>query len=285
MARRKTELQLVDEVATFREVEHFSVSSRLLRATDSLRLDASHFDPAVAHALETLRYSGMRLAKLGDVTERVFIPPRFKRIYVGHGHGIPFLQGSHVVHFRPADVKYLSRKAHRNIGRWIVEAGWVLVTCSGTIGRATICPKEWDGWAASQHILRIIPNESACPSGYLLSFLTSPLGHIQLTRQIYGAVVDELTEDQAKSVMVPLPATDAQRELVANIDRHARKAIEVRSTAVQLTADAEDDVMALVQVDRHDVKIARQRLAEIKADPNSLMSGEQLEASLDELVS
>lgn len=250
--RRKPDREQIEAVEPSREVEHFAVPSQILRRSHSLRLDASHFNPAVAHALEMLRRSGMKLAALGDITSGVFIPPRFKRIYVERDHGIPFLQGSHVVHFQPADVKYLSTRAHKRLERWIIRSGWILVTCSGTVGRVAICPPEWDNWAASQHILRIIPDDSACSAGYLYSFLASPLGQVQLTKQIYGAVVDELTEDQTRSVLVPLPVNNEQREQVERIDHEAREAVRVRSQAVTLISRAADSIAALVHVGRTD---------------------------------
>ena len=227
-------------------VEHFSVPARTLRATDNLRLDASYYNPAVARALDTLRRSGMRLMPLGAVTSRVFIPPRFKRIYVRPEYGVPFLQGSHVVHFTPVDLKHLSLRAHKRLERWIIEEGWLLVTCSGTVGRVTICPPEWHRWAASQHILRIVPDENKCPGGYLYSFLASPLGHVQLTAQIYGAVVDELTEEQAKSVMVPLPDTAEQRAAVETINAEARRFVLLRSKSVAAETAAVEGVATLV---------------------------------------
>jgi hypothetical protein len=42
--------------------------------------------------------------------------------------------------------------------------------------------------------------------GYLATYLASPIGQAQLTAQVYGAVVDELTEEQASSVRVPVCA-------------------------------------------------------------------------------
>lgn len=242
MASRKPDPSAADVILKA-EVEHFSVPVRLLKQAQDRRLDASYFNPMVAKALETLRRSGMRLAPLGEITSRVFLAPRFRRIYVSREYGVPFLQGSHIVHFQPADVKYLSKTAHSRLERWIIRSGWILVTCSGTVGRVMLCPQDWDGWAASQHILRIVPNEAECPSGYLYSFLASPLGHVQLTAQIYGAVVDELTEDQAKSVLVPLPVNDEQRDLVGRIDREAREAVVTRSQAVTLITGAVEDII------------------------------------------
>ena len=216
-----------------KEVESFSVDVDFLRNTN--RFDASHYNPRAAKAISMLKRCGMPLARLGDIAERVFIPPRFKRIYVEKEHGIPFIQGSHVVHFQPADLKYLSLLAHKKIEKWVVQSGWILVTCSGTIGRPTIVPKSWDGWAASQHLLRIIPRkDSECPVGYLYAFLCSFPGQAQLTSHIYGAVVDELTEDQAKSVMVPIPKTAEEREMANSVHRLALRSVKLKEQAVSV---------------------------------------------------
>ena len=105
------------------KVDAFSVALPWLKQADDLRLDASFYNPRVAEALAILKRSGLLLQPLSAVTKRVFIPPRFKRIYVEKEHGVPFLQGSHVVHFQPAGIKYLSRVAHKRLDRWIIESG------------------------------------------------------------------------------------------------------------------------------------------------------------------
>ncbi len=205
-----------------KRIESFSLGLPWLLKTDDLRLGASYYNPRVAETLAILERSGLALKPLGEVTEKIFIPPRFKRIYVDKEHGVPFLQGSHVVHFDPADIKYLSRAAHKNMEKWVIHAGWVLVTCSGTIGRITISLPRWDGWAASQHILRIIPkSDGLCPAGYIYAYLSSELGQAQLTSRIYGAVVDEIREVQASGVLIPVPHTAKQKEEVAAINQSA----------------------------------------------------------------
>lgn len=230
-----------------KDVEHFGISSELVSGSRELRLDASFYNRRAVEAVMALQQCGMEVRTLGDVAEQVFIPPRFKRIYVKAEHGIPFLQGSHIIQFHPADIKYLSTSAHKRLERWIIRAGWVLVTCSGTVGRVAVAPPTWDGWAASQHVLRIIPREdSNCPVGYLATFLGSPIGQAQLTAQIYGAVVDELTEDQARSVKVPVPTTPAQRQQVEAIDDLAMHSLRQWAEAVRLTSEAEKNLAVLV---------------------------------------
>ena len=218
-------------------VASYGLPSRSVSGSPELRLDAGNYNPDFLHAIRILRESGMRIERLADVAEEVFIPPRFRRVYVAAEHGVPFLQGSHIVHLRPADLKYLSRSAHR-LEPWIVRSGWILVTCSGTIGRTMICPNDFDGWAASQHILRIVPDASKCPSGYLASYLTSFLGQVQLAANSYGAVVDELTEEQAERILVPLPETDEDRALVRSVDASMQDAVVKRAEAADLVGRA-----------------------------------------------
>jgi type I restriction enzyme S subunit len=283
------------DIPAQKEVESFSLGLPWLKGSDGLRLDAGFYNPRVAEALAILKRSGVKTRTLGQVTERVFIPPRFKRIYVDKQHGVPFIQGSHIVHFYPADIKYLSRAAHKRLDRWIIKAGWVLVTCSGTIGRVTIAPPSWNDWAASQHILRIIPKKDGpCPAGYISSYLMSKVGQAQLTSRIYGAVVDEITEEHAQSVLIPVPETEEQHEAVAVVNSAAMLSVAVKDKAVKLTQKALFDLSGLIPElmdesspievveDAYDAEIARKRIAEIAGHLEKLVRGEDLERRMNE---
>lgn len=219
--------------ATSAATESYVLSSGILSESDEIRQDAGHYSPALLNARRILEQSGLKLERLGDIVERVILPSRIpKRIYVAPEDGLPFLQGSHVVHFQPADLKYLSPASHRNIDMIVIRTGWLLVTRSGTVGRVAICPPEWDGWAASEHIIRIVPDETKCPSGYLCSFLTSSLGQAQLSANIHGAVVDELTDEQVRNVLIPVPDKEVDMDFVRSIDRDMKRAIALKSQAI-----------------------------------------------------
>ena len=209
---------------------------RTKRIGGEMRLDAGTYNPVLIHALDWL--GNVDAIPLREVAE-VFMPPRFKRVYVEPEYGVPFIQGSHVVHFQAAGLKHLSRE-HERIDEVTVRAGWILVTRSGTVGRVTMCPEEWDGWAASEHIFRIVPNDDKCPGGYLCAFLSSSLGQVQLAAQIHGAVVDELTEDHVRNVLVPLPESQTARR----IDSIMRSGIAMKSQAV---AAAERSIVKLME--------------------------------------
>lgn len=211
-------------------------SSQLYKS--EARLDAAHYNEDTTDALRQLQSSGIEVEELGKVVERVFIPPRFKRIYVDQEHGTPFLQGTHLPHFKPADVKFLSRTAHKDLSPWIIRSGWVLVTCSGTIGRIAIALRQWDGWAASQHILRIVPLANGiCPPGYIYSWLSSPLGQAQF-HNVYGAVVDEITANHVESILIPVPQTEEQIAIVNRVSNLAIQSVEAKEKALELDTSA-----------------------------------------------
>lgn len=201
------ELNLPTIESPLKEAKTFGMNVERL----NFRLDASYHDPIVDSIVHRIQKSG-HYTSLGKVS-KVFIPPRFKRIYVQKEYGLPFLQGTDISLIKPRLLKYISKKVTKNIEKWIIHSGWVLVTCSGTIGRVALAPKEWDGWAISQHVARIIPNSGKVHSGFLTAFLSSDYGYRQVISKTYGGVVDELAEDDLKDILVPLPLPRIQEKI------------------------------------------------------------------------
>lgn len=287
-AHKKKQPKVSESELPVRRVEAYSVPFQFVEGSDQIRLDATFYNPSVAQAISLLQHSGFQLRRLGDLVDRIFIPPRCGRTYVDREHGIPFLQGSHVVHFRPADLKYVSKTTQRHIDQLRIEAGWLLITRSGTVGRVVIAPKSWDGWAASEHVLRIVPRKSAdIPAGYLYAFLCSFTGQAQLTSQIYGGVVDELTEGQVASVLVPVPRNRGQREHMDSIAALAMESLALKEKSLSLDEEAIescDDLLASRAEDEADIASARTRIEAIQSGTESVIGGDELKAVLDDLT-
>lgn len=173
-----------------RIIKSFEMKSNELNS----RLDASHYLPVSYMVTQKLREAGSgSIKKLKDVADS-FVPPRFKRAYVKDlSEGIPLLQGTHIPQNKPYDLKYIWNKME-NLDSYIVRKNWILVTCSGTIGRLSLVRDYWDKWAATNHLLRIIPKESEIDPGFLTAFLLNIYGQVQFQRLTYGGVVDEIGE-------------------------------------------------------------------------------------------
>ncbi len=191
------------------------------------RFDASYHVPVARTVVRLLHKSSAKPVQLKTLTDDIVVAPRFKRIYVQKEYGVPFLQGSHLPQMRPSDLKYLSRTRQKGLDRWIIRKGWVLITCSGTIGRIGLVSSYQDKWAASQHLLRIVPDYSKAHPGYIAAFLMTPYGQHQLTAKIYGGVVDELTEEDTEAVWI----SDAPKDIQTKIGNLVVSAFEKKDKA------------------------------------------------------
>lgn len=198
------------------------------------RFDGSFYYPLADLVIEKLKESKHPVATLSDreLIEKVFIPGRFKRIYVNKEFGIPFLSGKNIVQMQPEDLKYLSRSKTKNLDNYIIKKDWILITCSGTIGRTALVTSEWNGWSATQHILRVVPKN--INTGYLYVFLSSDYGQVQIKRFIHGSVVDEITDRQISQVIISIPDLDIQKQ----IGEKAQKAFELRAKANEIEEKA-----------------------------------------------
>lgn len=203
------------------------------------RFDSGHHIPLARSAIHKIKKGRYPLINLGIFSGNIYLAPRFARVYVLSEHGTPLLQGSHVPMSRINDLKYISNTQTDRMERWIIRSGTVLVTCSGTIGRIAIASNSMDKWAASQHILRIMPKINVSHEGYIATFLMTPYGQHQLQSKIYGGVVDELTSEDTARVLIPnLPYAEQEK-----IGVPAKEAYELRDKANTL----EDQAIACIE--------------------------------------
>ena len=115
---------------------------------------------------------------------------------------------------RPMDVKYIWNKM-KKLEEIQLKKHWVLMTRSGTVGRIGFVSDFLEGWGASEHILRIICNPEVNP-GYIVAFLSSPYGEHQIKGKVYGAVVDEIAEQDTsliEDIDVLLPGKKIQSKI------------------------------------------------------------------------
>ncbi|MEM2146131.1 MAG: restriction endonuclease subunit S [Candidatus Jordarchaeaceae archaeon] len=186
--------------------------------TTQIRLNAYSYLPISRYARKILTNNKGKfdLKKLGDpeVSQKVFTPPRFKRIYVkNEKDGIPLLQGSHIPMLKYFDIKLIWNKME-TLNEYVVKRNWILVTCSGTVGRVFLVSKLCEGWTATNHMTRIIPSEKI-NAGYLAIFLQSLYEFSQLQTLSYGGVVEELGEagELISEILVPIPSSSIQEKI------------------------------------------------------------------------
>ena len=192
-----------------RKVKAFTVRASEL----DLRFDASYHIPISRKIQEEITKTGA-FTQFKEIVSWIFVPSRFKRVYVESDDGIPFLQGSHLPLVKFFDIKYLWKKAP-NIESLLIKRGWILMSRSGTVGNVALATKPIENWAASEHVIRIVPKDDVNP-GYLWMALTSIYGQVQIKAKIYGGVVDEIAERNTsllESILLPLPNKSIQDKI------------------------------------------------------------------------
>ena len=205
LVQMKDQLGLLDLAApqggdsSDEEVLAFQMSAHELTA----RLDASFHVPIKRRAIKAVEAGFYGTCALEDLSERIFMPNRFARTYVDPAYGVPFIQGKHIPSIRPYDLQFIARSETRKLEKSVVDKDWVLITRSGTVGRVGVVTDATAGWAVSEHAIRLQSSSLCGDAGYIALFLMSPYGQIQLTSEVHGAVVDELTTDDVGSVRIP----------------------------------------------------------------------------------
>ncbi len=211
--------------------KHFTVTSSELEG----RLDASYHIPSAGDILECLRHRAAELTTIADdrISQEVFLPGRFKRVYVGEGQGTVFFGGRQILYLDPSvEGKYLSTKHYSEKIRneLTLKEGQILVSRSGTVGRIALVPKHWEGWTASEDLIRISPADDDI-RGFLYVYLSSEYGQVLLRRFTYGSVQDHIADFHVASVQVPLLR---DKNIQERINRLALEANDLRYEAYRL---------------------------------------------------
>lgn len=172
-----------------------------------LRLDASYHIPIVSAITKHLKQHAAEVTTIADkrVSKAVILPGRFKRVYVAEGEGRVFIGGKQLYELDPTNKKYLSLSQHgdRIEKQLELHENMTLITCSGTIGKVALVGKHWEGWAANQHIIRVVPADESI-AGYLNVFLASEYGYQLIARNTYGAVIDEIDATHVREIPIPI---------------------------------------------------------------------------------
>ena len=85
-----------------------------------------------------------------------------------------------------------------------VHKGQILLTCSGTIGKATYVSETLDNKIFSHDLLRINCNEPS-DAGFIYTYLISKLGNKILLTNSYGAVITHIESEHLSTVPIPNP--------------------------------------------------------------------------------
>jgi len=134
----------------------------------------------------------------------IFNGPRFPRVYVDNPtNGVPFLGSTDILDADLSNVSLLSKKQVEKDPALVLDEGWTLISCSGTIGRMAYARSGMKGMAGSQHFMRIVPDTSKIAPGYLFAYLSSRFGVPIIVSGTYGAIIQHIEPQHIADIPVP----------------------------------------------------------------------------------
>ncbi|HRX71820.1 MAG: restriction endonuclease subunit S [Candidatus Competibacteraceae bacterium] len=174
------------------------------------RLDCGPYMSGALEARDTLKSLDAPKEPLKSLTAGyaggIYNGPMFRRNYVeSPEYGVPFVTSGTML---LADLSTLPllRKRDAESSRLSylqLKSGMTLISCSGTIGRMAYVRPDMDGMWSSQDVLKVVPDESRIPPGYLYAFLSSKYGVPLVVSGTYGAIIQHIEPAHIADLPVP----------------------------------------------------------------------------------
>ena len=218
------------------KVKSSSLRASLL-ADGERRMEAENFLASGFGTRLAIESKAAGWTRLVDVA-RIWQPSRLKGIQVSPEFGTPFLAATQVYGVRPIPRKWLSLNRTSDHAQRFVEEGTILLTCSGSVGRATLAHSAINGVLISHDLLRVEANQEDW-WGWIYAYLRAPTVREMMKSARYGHIIKHLETHHLDE----LPILLLQQDLRAPYDQRASKIIGFRDRAHNLVDRAEAEYL------------------------------------------
>ncbi|NVM54627.1 MAG: restriction endonuclease subunit S [Candidatus Helarchaeota archaeon] len=186
------------------------------------------------------------LKDLSTLLDRpIFYPSQFKRVSNPRENLYPMLSVGNISSSRLVEegISYFNLP-DKEKDRYMLKEGWIITARSGSITSVAIVDAKFNGYCASEHLLRIPAKKDYFPY-YVYSFLTTIWGRLQIQRYIYGAVVPEISSRFLSKIKIP----DLPIEVKQKIDRGQKQRFDLEEISLELRKQAMFELEKLLSTD------------------------------------
>ena len=265
--RSKTDyLQSLGNGATFKEVSKATVArveiplpalaeqrrvAAILDQADALRAKRRqvlvHLDNLTQSIFQDMFGAEPAAAVVEELANSIRTGPFGSQLLHGEfvDDGIAVLGLDNVVRneFRWAERRYITPAKYKQLKRYTVQSGDVLISIMGTTGRCVVVPDDIPTAINTKHICAITVNRDRLDPAFLrAAFLWHPESRAHLRRQTKGSIMDGLNMGIIKTMPVPVPQLDRQREFATQVER-----VTVQRAAAERELSADDELFASLQ--------------------------------------
>lgn len=186
------------------------------------RLDTKPYLGGALEAKVLLEKLPLPKDKLGEITMGIYHAGRESREWVDSPeYGVPFISGSDLQKADLSGLPLLSKQQVEKTPQFTIRRGFTLITRSGTIGKMAYCRQDMDGMACSEHVMRVVPDSTRIPSGYLYAYLCGKFGLPLVLGGTYGSMIQGIEPEHISGLPVPRLGDDLEREIHALVERAA----------------------------------------------------------------
>jgi len=164
--------------------------------------------------------------------------------------GILSLGGEHVNSYCEVEVrtaKYIPLEFHQSILATETKLNDILFVKDGaTTGKVGMINKpDYARQNINEHVFLLRPIPEINPF-YLVNYLNSNVAQIVIKKLIAGATVTGITKDALKSLPIPVPQLDKQKEIAEHITRIRQQAQALKDQTKELLKKANEDIEAIL---------------------------------------
>ncbi|KUO11922.1 methylation-associated defense system restriction endonuclease subunit S MAD5 [Streptomyces sp. DSM 15324] len=180
----------------------------------------------------------------------IFDGPQSRRVYLTDPeHSVPFVGSKDMLVADLGALPRLSKAEAESPGLRYMElkAGMTLISRSGfNAGRRSYTRPDMDGFWSSEHVMKVVPDQSKIQPGYLYAFLASRFGEVLVRGGIYGSAVKHISPDHVGEIPVPRFGDAVENEIhelvedAAELRAEFQAGLEAATRDLFRTAEIED---------------------------------------------
>lgn len=207
------------------------------------RIDPAYHQVYFHKLVSAIVNSKYKSRKLGEEINEINYGASFTNDYVDSGVPLLRIKDLRRNEIIIEKVVFLPESARKLLGNSFVKQNDFLISRSGTIGVVAIVNKDIDGFAFGSFMIKFnLKNENVLNREFLSYYLNCKLLIDLLQRDKIGAIQGNITIPIIKSLLVPVPPLDKQKEIAKHITGIRQQAQQLKEKTNELLKKASEEI-------------------------------------------